>query len=355
MAPAPGMGSNHLTIKPQLSRRPTDLSSIYRPRRNPLLFEPYGEPATCLSTEPHDESVEDPIQHYFGCIEICDRPAFLDKSNRVWSHERDVERKKLELAMSDAHDTDSTFDLEARLNEKMGRRIASVAIAIEAQYKRTEVLRKALKKPPSPDTPPCLVTNVEKSRNRWMRSSEFKYGIQKVRDWRQGDQGGKRPIDVVNEGEYTVSNRTVRGREEVRKLVVKHRNKNDNASILNEMEEYNIERDVNAYLIQFAVQDEVNKTPHGFSSMHNARQSLKPIDEDLSDPRFKGTFPDQRISMSLLLNDGEDLEKRECDPWGEWNILRRIKKTDDKEPRRIRYLHIPSNNMAVSVMLATQN
>ncbi|KAK3396852.1 hypothetical protein B0T20DRAFT_244041 [Sordaria brevicollis] len=346
MAPALGMGSNRLTIKPELTRRPTDLSSIYRPRRNPVLFEPYDEPAACLSTEPHDEAVEDPIQHYFGCIEIRDRPDFLDESNDVWTHEREVERKKLELSMGDAYDNDSTFDLEKRLDEKIKRRIGSVAIAIEAQYKRTEVLRKALRKPLSPDTPPCLVDNVEKSRNRWMNSSQFKYGITEVRKWRQGEQGGMKTTDDVKPGEYTISNRADPGRAEVRRLVTKHRNKNGNSTLPYEMEEYNIERDVNAYLIQFSVRDETNKTPPGSSSLHNIRQSLKPVDEDLSDARFKGTFPDQRISMSWLLNNGQDLEKEECDPEGDWNILRRDRKKDDKESRRIRYFHIPSNNMA---------
>lgn len=341
MSPPLGIGSGHLTVRPDLNRRVTDLSKIY-PRRTPLLFDAYSEPTTCLSTEPHDEAVEDPIQHYFGCIEIRERPGFLNESNKVWQHEREIER----VAMRDAGESDSTS--KTKLDEKMKRRLGSVAIAIEAQYKRTEVLRKALKKSPSPDTPtpPCLVENVEESRDEWMGSSQFKYGIQEVRKWRQGEQGGRKSIDKINP---IISDRAGPGRAEVRALVKQHRPKNNND--MNEMADYNIERDVNAYFIQFNVLDETNETAPGSSPLHSIGQSLKSTDEDLVDARFKGTFPDQRISMSLLLNDGYDLEEKTCNPKEDWNILRRRDK-DDQKPRKIRYFHIPSNNMAVCPLLA---
>ncbi|KAI5293044.1 hypothetical protein KEM56_006148, partial [Ascosphaera pollenicola] len=56
--------------------------------------------------------------------------------------------------------------------------------------------------------------------------------------------------------------------------------------------------------------------------------------------------PDLDISISRLLNNGRDLKKEQCDPKGDWNVLRRDRNEGFAKPRRIRYLHVPSNNMA---------
>lgn len=332
---------------PELTRRPTDLSAISKPQRGPQLYNTYDEPNTCLSAEPHEKAIDDPVQHYFGCIEICQRPQFFaDSNNHVWKHEREVERKKLILAMGSNRGRVSATDLHEQLEKKMKERMIEVAIAIEARYKRAEVVREAIHKAPMSSGQPILIHQVEKSRVKWMTSEKFIEGVQAVRAWRKGKQGGDKPIDTVSEGEYTISTRTETGREEVRSFIRQHHTRDHDDATQTESE-YSIERDTHAYLIQFTVQPAQSTSSSASDATSTAKQFLKPVDDELTGVRVKGTFPDQRISMSRLLNDGKGLGKEECDPAGDWNILRRDKEKPAEKPRRIRYLHIPANNMAV--------
>lgn len=112
--------------------------------------------------------------------------------------------------------------------------------------------------------------------------------------------------------------------------------------------EYELEKDVNAYLIQFKVKQETDKTnqhPEIFLESH---------EEPLTDGRFKGTFPDQRISMSLLLDSdileasktGNTPEEEQSDTEQiARNILSRNQCKSKDGTQKIRYFHIPSNNM----------
>ncbi|KAK1773784.1 hypothetical protein QBC45DRAFT_455261 [Copromyces sp. CBS 386.78] len=341
------MNTTLIFTRPELTRRPTDLSAISKPQRGPRLYNTYyEEPKTCLSAEPHEHSVDDAVQHYFGCIEICQRPNFFDpKTNNVWINEREVERKKLALAMSGAQQDPSADDLTTKLEMKMKERMISVAIAIEAQYKRAEVLRRAIMKAPISSGQPALLSNVEQSRRKWLGSQKFKEGVQAVRTWRKGSQGGRKTTDPVPEGEYTVpdSSRAEIGRLEVQSFIKKHRTNANSASDHGELN-YSIERDVHAYLMQFDVQEAEPTALPGSDPSTTAKHFLKPVDDKRTGVQVKGTFPDQRISMSRLLNDGKNLAT-ECDPMGDWNVLRRDKTNDPKVPNRIQYLHIPSNNM----------
>ncbi|EAA34322.3 hypothetical protein GE21DRAFT_3573 [Neurospora crassa] len=319
--------------------------TIWKPQRGPQLFDTYNEPTTCISAEPHEQAVKDPVQHYFGCIEICQRPDFFQESNHVWVNEREIERKKLRMAMDNAPRPLSTDDINARLNETMTKRMLSVAIAIEARYKRTNVMRSAIMKLRSSGGQPSLIFNVDRSRDKWMSSQEFKNGIPRVRNWRKGAQGGHRPVDPVNAREFTLSDRIQTGRQEVRLFIRQHGiNKGQNPD-LSDLE-YSIERDVHAHLIEFNVQEASIQASSGADSSSTGRQFLKPANNELTDVGVKGTFPDQRISISRLLNNGRDLKKEQCDPKGDWNVLRRDRNEGFAKPRRIRYLHVPSNNMA---------
>lgn len=62
---------------------------------------------------------------------------------------------------------------------------------------------------------------------------------------------------------------------------------------------------------------------------------LIPFEEDLvsDDLPFRGIFPNQSFSLKLVLDGNLDLSKL---VW------------DEEEPRRIRYFHLPYNNMNVS-------
>ncbi|EAA34321.3 hypothetical protein GE21DRAFT_3572 [Neurospora crassa] len=374
--------------------------------RNLTHHDPEDEPTSCLSTEPHDTTVEDAVQHYFGCIQIRDRAEFLKCSHPHWEHERKVQYGKFYAELTKTmekfpvtHGNDKwenhlktaqeklktaghavpngeplTIESvsEARANEWLEKRMGSVAIAIEAQYKRIQILRTVLSKTPASqsrlfsDQQPkvedmdSVVKQLGDSRDEWKRSDRFKEGIKWVRQWRTEMKDGSEDDDNNGSDEP--------GREEVKELAKKQRTKkntqsenggqsNQNSSNImaedNEKDctEYHLERDVNAYLIQFSTEHDTDRPSQDPESF------LTPIDEPLTDGRFKGTFPDQRISMSFLLDNGVTCEPKTTDnpelsthdPGGDWNILSRNRCTSESgsgPPKRIRYFHIPSNNMA---------
>lgn len=374
--------------------------------RNLTHHDPEDEPTSCLSTEPHDTTVEDAVQHYFGCIEIRHRAKFLEPSHPHWVHERKVQYgkfyaelaktmekfpvtndsdkrenhlktaqeklKKAGHAVPDGEPLTIESVSEARANEWLEKRMGSVAIAIEAQYKRIQILRNVLSKTPARqcrlflDQQPkvekedSVVSQLGDSRDKWKRSDRFKEGIKWVRQWRTGMKDGSEDDDNNGSDEP--------GRQEVKDLAKKQRTKKNtqsqnggqsNHNSSNRMSEenekdctdYHLERDVNAYLIQFSTEYDTDRPSQDSESF------LTPIDEPLTDGRFKGTFPDQRISMSFLLDDGVTCEPKTTDnpelsthdPEGDWNILSRNRCTNEDgsgPPKRIRYFHIPSNNMA---------
>ncbi|KAJ4415912.1 hypothetical protein N0V85_002492 [Neurospora sp. IMI 360204] len=249
----------------------------------------------------------------------------------------------------------SESDLKTKLDDKMKERMLSVAIAIEARYKRAEVLRKAIMKAPYSSGQPAPISNVEQSRNNWMNSQKFKYGIQAVRRRRKRDEGGHRPTDRVNEGEYTVSTRTETGRKELQSFIKEHQVHECDDTIPDEMEEeedvemeedderinpvrhesgelgreearrlarrqrkrYHLEREVKAHFIQFSTKHETD------SEGEDTESFLTPTDDPLPGSRFNGTFPDQNISMSLLLNGRLTNTPDKIDPHGDWNVLSR--------------------------------
>ena len=84
--------------------------------------------------------------------------------------------KKLMLEIDDDHQRLSPTDLNQKLEKKMKERMISVATAIEAHYKRSEVLLEAITKAPFTTGQPTLVYHVGKSRVDWMKSQKFKDG-----------------------------------------------------------------------------------------------------------------------------------------------------------------------------------
>ena len=242
-----------------------------------------------------------------------------------------------------------------------------------------------------------VVKTVVDSGNAWRESKHFKKGIACVQKWKEEretnplnlagkDNNNNNNVDLArssinrHNGQLCIPARQGRdsendqrskisaityhddepGRKEVRALAKKQRTKkNDPASrqdairshdegttanIDEDYGEYELEKDVNAYLIQFKVKYEGDKTsqhPETFLEQH---------EEPLTDDRFKGTFPDQRISMSLLLDSGlSEGSTTDNVPNGEnsdaeqvvRNILSRQEGKCRDGSQKIRYFHIP--------------
>ena len=330
---------------------------------------------TCRSALPHEpEPDRDSLfKHYLGCIEFHQRQHFLDEGNAFWR--RQVEDEFVNIRA--AHRVTGDGEILAEAKARVKRTIDALAVSIEAQYKRTLVLRRALSRqdrsdhrdaaranvqPPvlaSPGTrdpePASLVGLVDQSRKAWRASREYATGIQKVREWRKAHQ---LPVDLSDPRDETTE-LDEPGRDRVQKIVAALRGLQ---SVREGIADYDLERDVNAYLIQFTREQSSGSNPsqsqqhggHGFSDPKKRQLPATPFEESLTDVRFKGKFPDQRISMNVLLRSAHsnapdydhDIPSNDTqeDLSRDQNILSKHN-CDEKDPTRMRYLHIPANNM----------
>ncbi|KKY38441.1 putative ankyrin repeat protein [Diaporthe ampelina] len=126
--------------------------------------------------------------------------------------------------------------------------------------------------------------------------------------------------------------------QKLKKIVNDEREKNKEAMPEDDpMTTYELKRDIKAQLILL----ERPKTlgSRALSAMGNV---MEPDWEDVGDEIFKGRFPDQQISMFHLFN--ETLQGGQVN---RGKFERTVKTTLEDElcPRRLRYYHIPVNNM----------
>ncbi|KAK2055771.1 hypothetical protein LY76DRAFT_661308 [Colletotrichum caudatum] len=303
----------------------------------------------CVSEEPHGPTADSPgtiadfTAHYFGCIKISERADFFDrkKNYQLWNHEYGTQFAKLDQQNKDMPDERCHEIAELKVDEK----IKGLARKIESQYKRTDILRKALSgikcsicrekskrgeahsTTSSPEGPSCdLVSLAHHSHNEWKGSEEYRNGIDIIRRWRQSTRNSN------NDSDHTASDSKdmAAGRKQVRNITKNHHTDTfvDYAFKVDENTRYELERDTNGYIIQWEVvrpQAPQHSGPERY---------LKPVSEGAADLRFKGLFPDQRTSLKNLL--AYNPEKKSD------VILNRER--DAKEPR-VRYIHIPHNNM----------
>jgi len=331
---------------------------------------------TCLSALPHDPDADRDslFQHFLGCLEFSERAEFLNEGNKFWTQQIKDEVSKLRLTKPAADEQ----ALQREANDSVKKTIQALAVSIEAQYKRTEVLRRALAKEvplEQPDNPRgqlggqtvdpnksavpksrSLVDYVNESRKRWRASGEYVSGIEMVQEWKSKAAGAKnaeaKPTGMALEKSETKES----GRDQVQQKV-----KDVRGRVNEEIADYDLQRDVNAYLIQYTrrakptmetANAQQNVDP---PSLDPKMQELPvvPVEESLKDPRFKGKFPDQRLSVDLLLKSANakgseyDEFKLSGHSEAEWKILSKSN-CDGKDPARMRYLHIPANNMEVS-------
>ncbi|KAK4197015.1 hypothetical protein QBC40DRAFT_286353 [Triangularia verruculosa] len=417
----------------------------------PPTFDSESAPPTCFSSEDHPpEAIRDHTKHYFGCINIADRAGYFHDpdNNPVWQHELKLEKDYLRslpeyLTCPEDRITDAA-------KKRRDKTIESTAVAIEAQYRRTDILRQAVRGK-EPETPPVtapaeasqkpvtlaktdhFVICVEESGKSWRKSAVYRDGISKIQAWKQrrsppisnlqgvstsmvppGNQlrAPSETTAVITPQALSIDpqSRPELGRDEVRKIV--ERIRKSTLPLDSKSEEYDLERDVNAYLIQYTrkkahflglqtvpeskpasstgastapgttasnaaapaqslpskagamaaaepLSNALTSSPTRatFSNGSASRTSsftptqstnvqyLEPYEEELTDPRFKGRFPDQRLAMNIVLGANGDSS---TSPVGNISSASNILDKNaikDEDSTRIRYFHLPSNNM----------
>ncbi|KAI1177852.1 hypothetical protein F4777DRAFT_166920 [Nemania sp. FL0916] len=124
---------------------------------------------SCLSVDPHDDNITDPVLHYFGCLEASERSSFFDPAAPYWAGEVEKRMK----AGSTRHLAESEISIkiktwETRCSDEI-HRLSQMLSAIADNPTQSHLLR-----------------NVAKSRDAWRASRDYGSGIQRVRKWRAG-------------------------------------------------------------------------------------------------------------------------------------------------------------------------
>lgn len=308
--------------------------------------------ASCLSAVPHSlKDTRDLRCHFFGCLGDDKRVQVLDDpSHPIWNEVSEMER-------SDAGGTAASIETETAPSASSARYIS--ALNLQAELKRIAVLRRT----------PALKESVRDLRNSiklWVQLSETKKGIQEIHDRRVNTHtfGEKKPGGEGRIGSQSgdpaaprrgtsVSNVTTRRwptlfrsesefpeREEIlpqfseklREIVEAGRDKKcePEPDLALDASEYDLERDIKARFIKL-------KRPKVVASSANSLMVNVMIGEDepIHDEIFKGTFPDQQVSLHWLLKNFRGVNKTD------------LRLEQKMCPEELRYFHIPANNMSV--------
>lgn len=307
--------------------------------------------ASCLSAVPHSlEDARDLRCHFFGCLGYEKRVKVLnDPSHPIWNEMCEMERS----------DATASIETETAPSASSARYIS--ALNLQAELKRIAVLRRT----------PALKESVRDLRNSiklWVQSSETKKGIQEIHDRRvnthtfgekkpgcQGRIGSQSGDPATPCRGMSVSKVTARcqptllrpesefpEREEIlpefsaklREIVEAGRDKKcePEPDLALDASEYDLERDIKARFIKL-------KRPRIVASSTNTSMMNVMIGEDepIHDEVFKGTFPDQQVSVHWLLKNFRGVNKTD------------LRLEQNMCPEGLRYFHIPANNMSVRI------
>jgi hypothetical protein len=355
----------------QACRPPKDGDpALYAAARESLekLLSTSGSQSSCLSVEPHElRDIRDLRSHFFGCLGIDRRVQVLaDARDPIWAKAEALESKDTEPIQKNNSKTPPVGFIDPD-EYQPGMRYVT-ALSLQAELKRISVLRR---------TPALrgLVREVQRSLVAWR--DENQRNISNVERLRidtthfrlmlpPGTPGSSRqqpadghgaeaapaqePGPQLSRGHRRNTNLTQGSLTEhdgfsrmLKRIVDDEREKNKEAPPGDDpMTSYELKRDIKAQLILLERPGApAGKAP---SVMGNI---MEPDWEDVGDEIFKGRFPDQQVSMFHLLNGvlkGGQLRGK---------LERTVKRTREDElcPRKLRYYHIPVNNMQASQFL----
>lgn len=122
---------------------------------------------TCFSAEDYYcHVIKDPLSHYLGCVEFCDRENFFEPSNLLW-------QEILEHHTNLGNDRRKVEETVARKEEWKAN--------CESELRRIDFLRKTLE---GDEYDNHLVQRLEESSKAWRKSLEYEDNINRVKAWR---------------------------------------------------------------------------------------------------------------------------------------------------------------------------
>lgn len=349
-----------MSAQPLPSPTQEDHPAVYTAARESLekLLSTNDLQSSCLSVEPHDlKDIRDLRCHFFGCLGINRRLQVLGNArDPIWAEAEALEGKDTEPIQKNNSKTPPVGSKDPD-EYQPGMRYVT-ALSLQAELKRISVLRR---------TPALrgLVREVQRSLVAWRHENKKNISnVEKLRidtthfrqtlppttpgTTRQQEGRGaeaasaKEPGPQLSRERRRNTNLTQGSLTEhddfsrmLKTIVDDERKKNNEDPPEDDpMTSYELKRDIKAQLILL-------ERPTT-SVMGNV---MEPDWEDVGDEIFKGRFPDQQVSMFHLLNGvlkGGQLNRGKLE-----RTLKRNRE-DELCPRKLRYYHIPVNNMQVS-------
>jgi hypothetical protein len=332
---------------------------------------------TCLSDYEHDCAIENHVLHYLGCIEISQRGTFYKDKNNLWMNEVENEYRRLikeskgEQKYRDIIDNETKTKPEnnserkpkiflikaANVDEEAKTKAENIVEgkreewqrACNTELRRIKYLRALLTKD---EDSKQLVQDLKESRRRWEASDERRTGLSKVKAWREGlgkatsdegtgptitgcqtttlprreipsnCQGRPQPTSFVDHAQSS----TLRGlsreadvssiplQEGALPLSLTNRTDED-------LKDYEPDKDYNLHIIEY---DDVES--------REVVEGNQPV-------RDKRKLPDQKVKINKIFKTDENEDDRKKNP-----LYRAT------EPGKLRYIHLPANNMVVSTV-----
>ncbi|KAK2610531.1 hypothetical protein N8I77_003954 [Diaporthe amygdali] len=351
-----------MSTQPSLSPAESD-SAIYATARESLvkLLSANDLQSSCLSVEPHDlRDIRDLRCHFFGCLGINRRLQVLaNAADPIWAQAEALEIKDTEPVQKNNSKTPPIGSIDPDEYQPSMRYVT--ALSLQAELKRISVLRR---------TPALrgLVREVQRSLVAWREENRKNIDdVERLRidtthfrlmlppeTPRSPRQPGTRravaspsqdPGPPVTRERRRTTNLTQGSLTEhddfsrmLKKIVDEEREKNNEDMPEDDpMTCYELKRDIKAQLILLE-----RPKPSDSKTIPIMGNVMEPDWEDVGDEIFKGRFPDQQVSMFHLLDGALK--------GGQFNrgkFERTPKKTLEDEicPRKLRYYHIPVNNM----------
>lgn len=328
------------------------------------LFQTSDPQASCLSVVSHDlHDSRDLRCHFFGCLGIDKRVEVLnDAKHPIWKQAERLEKENTDPQVrgSKSPYPNQQDDDDERLDMRY-----ITALNLQAELKRIAVLRRtpALK---------GLVRQLRESIDNWKDKNGD--NIKKVHDFRIDSHTWDKskppgPLERVRRqsqgqlvsrpGTRRISRtagdttRDVSRRPELDKIlpefsqtlqdIIKKKCWTASESDSEESAAYDLKRDIKARLVKLKRPEPTDSDAKSFTS-----SVMEPDDIAVDDKIFKGSFPDQQVSIFHLLDqpDGPGKFKRQ-ERHAEENSAEKAC------PCEMSYYHIPSNNMSVSVGIST--
>jgi hypothetical protein len=306
--------------------------------------------ANCPSADDHEPDIQQLLPHYLGCLRFDERDRLLLGDHKVWK-QKDVKAGTV------------------------AEKIIQLKKNIDGQIGRVTRLRSELSCPGPPQgqqngrchNPSCLhlVGQVAEGLRAWRDSAKYKEGIQAVQKWYREQNGGATaavvepkqgpailakpsaaailnpPPDVSTIlNDPSVSRLSLTGRRTM-SAPIEHYHASSTAR-------YSLLEDIKAYVIQYERKVSAPLSPGRGLGISSSEPALSPAAATLAGDshsalppqvdyfpynergsHWKGHFPHQSVNLETALND-----KKLFSP--------------PENGHRLRYFHIPVNNMSVS-------